>query len=76
MRRIVAIFALGMTAAVARGQELTLQECVASLLPRPEEEKWLQIPWRLDLLKARHEANELGKPIFMWIMNGDPLGCT
>ena len=54
----------------------SLDQRIAAILPKAEEEKWLQIPWRTDMLKARQEANEIGKPIFMWLMNGDPLGCT
>lgn len=63
-------------AASARGQTPGLGERIDALLPNPEEERWLQIPWRTELLEARREANAAGKPIFMWLMNGDPLGCT
>ncbi len=49
---------------------------IASILPKPDEEKWLSIPWRTDLNQARAEANAQGKPMFFWIMNGDPMGCT
>ena len=56
--------------------EETLAERVQAVLPRPPEERWREIPWRRDLLQARREANETGKPIFMWIMNGNPLACT
>lgn len=51
-------------------------ECVAPLLPSAAENRWLEIPWRSDLLRARREANAEGKPIFMWLMDGNPLGCT
>lgn len=53
-----------------------LAKRVAALLPTEEEETFLRIPWRTDLLEARREANEQGKPIFLWLMNGNPLGCT
>ena len=43
---------------------------------RPEEERWMTIPWQTDLWKARRLAREEGKPIFLWAMNGNPLGCT
>jgi hypothetical protein len=49
---------------------------IAPILPRPEEEKWLSIPWRTDLNQARADAASEGKPMFFWIMNGDPMGCT
>jgi hypothetical protein len=40
------------------------------------EEKWQTIPWRVDLLEARALAAKQGKPLFLWSMNGHPLGCT
>ena len=40
------------------------------------KEKWREINWRFDLLKARDEAAKANKPIFIWAMNGDPLGCV
>ena len=44
--------------------------------PKPEELKWASIPWQTDLLEARRLARETNKPIFMWAMNGNPLGCV
>jgi hypothetical protein len=49
---------------------------VASVLPSKDEDKWLSIPWRMNLMSARKEAQESGKPMFLWIMNGHPMGCT
>ena len=40
------------------------------------KEKWRKIQWRHDLWDARIEAAKTGKPIFIWAMNGDPLGCV
>lgn len=53
-----------------------LEDRVASILPTGAEEKWTSIPWRLDLDEARRDAQAAGKPLFLWIMNGHPLGCT
>jgi hypothetical protein len=47
----------------------------AFLRPRPEEEKWMQIPWMIDLWEARKKAAAEGKPILLWEMDGSPLGC-
>ena len=45
--------------------------------PEPEEMIWRDsIPWRTDLWEARREAAAEGKPIFLWEMDGHPLGCT
>jgi len=51
-------------------------EGIESIWPSEEEEKWMRIDWRLDLFAARAEAQNKGKPIFMWMMNGHPTGCT
>lgn len=55
---------------------LTLDERVAAILPKPEEERWLQVPWQTNLMQARVDAQRVGKPIFLWIMVGNPQGCT
>ena len=54
----------------------SLDAKIAEIMPTADEDAFLQIPWRTSLLQARRDANEQGKPIFMWIMNGDPLGGT
>lgn len=53
-----------------------LDKKIESVLPSAGEELWMQIPWRANLHLARREAQEKGKPLFFWIMNGHPLGCT
>ena len=42
----------------------------------PEEEDWKSIPWQTNLLEAQKLAAESQKPIFIWAMDGHPLGCT
>lgn len=56
--------------------EGSLDDKIAPILPKPDEERWLQIPWRSDFAAARAEANREGKPLFLWMMDGNPLGCT
>ena len=51
------------------------RELQDSLLPR-QPEKWQTVPWKINLLEARELAAKSGKPLFMWSMNGNPLGCT
>ena len=46
-----------------------------SLIPR-HLEKWQTVPWKTSVLEARALATKTGKPLFMWSMNGSPLGCT
>lgn len=53
-----------------------LDSRIAAVLPKASEEKYLQIPWRFDLAAARVESKAKNKPMFLWIMNGHPMGCT
>lgn len=46
----------------------------AQVVPKPEA--WESIGWRTDLSEAREAAVKLRRPIFLWAMNGHPLGCT
>jgi hypothetical protein len=45
------------------------------LQPGPEE-LWRTIPWKIALLDAQQTAAKQQKPIFIWAMDGHPLGCT
>jgi hypothetical protein len=49
---------------------------IRAVLPTPEEDAFLQIPWRLNVMEARAESLRTGKPMFLWEMNGHPLGHT
>jgi hypothetical protein len=48
----------------------------AMIQPQPREFVWTQIPWLSDLWEARRQASEKGRPIFLWEMDGHPLGCV
>jgi hypothetical protein len=74
--KIWSFFSVLVLSAGAVSAQATLQERVDALLPSDDEDRWLDIAWRTDLMKARAEANEVGKPMFMWMMNGNPLGAT
>jgi hypothetical protein len=47
----------------------------AELQP-PADAPWRSIPWKISLLEAQRESAREGKPIFIWAMDGHPLGCT
>ena len=55
---------------------LTLDQRIASVLPTAEEDKWRTVGWRVNLMQARDEAQKAHKPVFLWIMVGNPQGCT
>ncbi len=44
--------------------------------PANNEDKWAAIPWQTSLWEARKLAAEKGKPLLLWEMDGNPLGCT
>lgn len=48
----------------------------ALIKPAAGEEKWNEIPWMSSLWEARKRAAAEGKPILLWEMDGNPLGCT
>ncbi len=83
MRRICQ-FAIGilsvalLTPDMATGGELTdaeFQRLHKLLRPAPDE-AWRTIPWKIALLDAQRNAVDQQKPIFIWAMDGHPLGCT
>lgn len=43
---------------------------------RPQRERWTYIPWIGGLWEGRQKAAREEKPLFIWAMNGHPLGCT
>ncbi len=66
--------AADLTAADAPGA--TLKQRIASVVPTPAEDTFLTVPWRPNLMAAREEAQRAGKPLSLWIMVGNPQGCT
>lgn len=48
----------------------------AIIKPNPDEEKFMQIPWMIDLWEARKKAAYDDRPILLWEMDGHPLGCV
>ena len=52
-------------------------ESLSSLIrSKPEEVRWTDIGWETDLWAARRRAAAAGRPLFIWAMNGNPLGCV
>jgi len=46
------------------------------IVPDKQEAKWRQISWVPSLWDGIEAADKANKPMFIWAMNGDPLGCV
>ena len=43
---------------------------------KPSNDPWKSIPWQTSLVDAQNQAASEKKPLFIWAMDGHPLGCT
>lgn len=74
---LLAVLAMTRESASQDGEpKAGLEGELAKLLPSSREQAYREIPWKTDLLAARAEAAKSGKPLFLWVMDGHPLGCT
>ena len=76
-----AVHTVGLRRFVAELPELSLEAADVDrwtnhIKPAPDEDGWSAIPWRDSLWEAALEARALGKPLFVWSMNGHPKGFT
>jgi hypothetical protein len=46
------------------------------ILPSDDDTTWRQVPWIPSLWQGMQIAAKNNKPMFIWAMNGDPLGCV
>ena len=63
-------------AAQAPSLDQTRFDLLQAQLTPAEDVTWRLIPWRIELLAAQREAAAQNKPMFIWAMDGHPLGCT
>lgn len=56
------------------GTEELAEKCEA--ISQSADAPWKSIAWQVDLLDAQKMAVEQSKPLFIWAMDGHPLGCT
>jgi len=47
-----------------------------SLEPTVTDDRWKAIPWMTNIMAARKRSTKEKLPILMWIMVGNPQGCT
>jgi hypothetical protein len=50
-----------------------LETRAARIKATPEELKWQQIPWVLDLAEGQRLAKEEKRPLLLWATGDDPL---
>jgi hypothetical protein len=69
--------ALLLTLLLGMQEGLTDADCrkLHDSLKPPTAEMWRNIPWKVSLLEAQNLAAKEKKPIFIWSMDGNPLGC-
>ena len=70
------VFLLCWSRAIHADDTLSWRSTLEQLREKARAQSWQQTPWHSDLLEARRVAQRENKPIFMWIMNGNPLGRT
>jgi hypothetical protein len=51
-------------------------EALMKDIAAPSNATWRSIPWKTSLLDAQRVAARERKPLFIWAMDGHPLGCT
>lgn len=66
-----------MLLALALGQSLDDAEFrrLHEQLKPSGDEAWRSIPWKVSLVEAQNQAAKEQKPLFIWSMDGNPLGC-
>lgn len=75
MKLLTSILLLGIASVTAQLTDSD-RRVMTEILPTAEETAWQQIDWKVDLMAARAEAAKSGKPIYLWEMDGHPLGCV
>src|SRR5262245_51029022 len=81
MHYTAAVLAFASFVGALNGQEPTKSLTMAEFEKRhkelqpPDDELWRTIPWHVSILEGRDAAAKAGKPIFVWVASGEPLGC-
>ena len=85
MVRICLIWLVAWSGALVRGQEtqttpepgaITSEEFKVLHPQLCKRDKWETVAWRTDLHESRAAAVKEKKPLFIWAMDGQTLGCT
>jgi hypothetical protein len=63
-------------ARIVKAAPESLEKRFERVLPNEQEEVWRAVGWRTNLMEARAIAQEQKRPVFLWIIVGNPHGCT
>lgn len=78
--KILSFFGLFLAFSITNGVDSTkpdeFEKLHALIKPNAGEDKFMQIPWMIDLWEARKKAASEDRPILLWEMDGHPLGCV
>ena len=77
-QRILSAILVCLFAVTAMAAELTEDEfrTLHAELQPDNTALWRTVPWKTSVLDAQQAAADEQKPIFIWAMDGHPLGCT
>lgn len=53
----------------------SLDEKINRVVPSAAENRWVNLGWHTNIATALQEAGRQNKPLLLWVMNGNPLGC-
>ncbi len=56
--------------------ENSFRSALRYIRPKADELTWQAIPWQTDVFEAMRIVRQDHKPVLLWAMKGDPLGCT
>ena len=71
------MLALLLATLLSAPQGLSADDCkkLHDSLKPPTAELWRDIPWKVSLVEGQNLAAKEKKPLFIWSMDGNPLGC-
>ena len=74
--RTLVSFAVAIAVQVQEPTRQNLAEWRDYIRPKPAELAFEDCDWKPTFWEAVVEAQERGKPILLWAMNGHPMACT
>jgi hypothetical protein len=77
MARALMLWVMAAGSVLAQDSESTLSKDFPKLHAELcKKEKWETVPWKTDFFDAQAASLMGQKPIFIWAMDGQTLGCT